>query len=82
MDKRLYSYTEITDLKDMLNKTKDMYGNRPAYKIKVVEEKSPLHRNVTTEQVGNVTTFLLSNMSDAITGQVIYADSGYNIMGV
>lgn len=50
--------------------------------LTVVEEKSPLHRNVTTIQVGNVATFLLSNMSDAITGQVIYADSGYNIMGM
>ena len=49
--------------------------------LTVVEEKSPLHRNVTTTQVGNVATFLLSNMSDAITGQVIYADNGYNIMG-
>ncbi len=48
----------------------------------VVEEKSPLHRNVTTTQIGNVSTFLLSNMSDAITGQIIYADSGYSIMGV
>ena len=50
--------------------------------LTVVEEKSPLHRNVTTTQVGNVATFLLSSMSDAITGQVVYADSGYNIMGV
>ncbi len=50
--------------------------------LTVVEEKSPLHRNVTTTQVGNVATFLLSDMSNAITGQVIYADSGYNIMGV
>lgn len=50
--------------------------------LTVIEEKSPLHRNVTTEQVGNVATFLLSNMSDAITGQIIYADSGYNIMGI
>ena len=50
--------------------------------LTVVEEKSPLHRNVTTTQVGNVATFLLSDMSDSITGQVIYADSGYNIMGV
>ena len=47
-----------------------------------VEKRAPLHRNVTTIQVGNVATFLLSNMSEAITGQVIYADSGYNIMGV
>ena len=50
--------------------------------LTVVEEKSPLHRNVTTIQVGNVATFLLSDMADCITGQVIYADSGYNIMGV
>lgn len=50
--------------------------------LTVVEERAPLHRNVTTYQVGNVATFLLSNMSEAITGQVIYADSGYNIMGI
>ena len=50
--------------------------------LDVVEEKSPLHRNVTTTQVGNMATFLLSNSSEAVTGQVIYADSGYSIMGV
>ncbi len=50
--------------------------------LTIVEEKAPLHRNVTTMQVGNVATFLLSDMSECITGQVIYADSGYNIMGV
>jgi enoyl-[acyl-carrier protein] reductase I len=50
--------------------------------LTVVEEKAPLHKNVTTIQVGNVATFLLSSMSESITGQVIYADNGYNIMGV
>lgn len=50
--------------------------------LTVVEEKAPLHRNVTIKQVGDVATFLLSRMSDSITGQVIYADSGYNIMGI
>ena len=50
--------------------------------LTVVEEKAPLHRNVTATQVGNAAVFLLSEMSDAITGQVIYADSGYNIMGI
>lgn len=50
--------------------------------LTVVEEKAPLHRNVTPVQVGKVATFLLSDMAEAITGQVIYADSGYNIMGV
>ena len=50
--------------------------------LDIVEEKAPLHRNVTTTEVGDVATFLLSKMSAAITGQVIYADNGYNIMGV
>lgn len=50
--------------------------------LNIVEEKAPLHRNVTTTEVGNVATFLLSEMASSITGQVIYADNGYNIMGV
>ncbi len=50
--------------------------------LTVVEEKAPLRRNVTTEEVGSAVAFLLSDMSRAITGQVIYADSGYNIMGL
>ncbi len=47
----------------------------------IVEEKAPLHKNVTIEQVGDVATFLLSSMSECITGQVVYADNGYNIIG-
>ena len=47
-----------------------------------MEEKAPLRRNVTKEQVGDSVAFLLSSMSGAITGQIIYADSGYNIMGI
>ena len=50
--------------------------------LTVIEERSPLHKNVTIEQIGNVATFLMSNMSNAITGQIVYADNGYNIMGV
>ena len=50
--------------------------------LTVVEEKAPLHRNVTPYQVGKVAVFLLSDMSDTVTGQVIYADSGYNIVGI
>ena len=50
--------------------------------LDVVEEKAPLRRNVTKEQVGDTVAFLLSPMSSAITGQIIYADSGYNIMGI
>lgn len=50
--------------------------------LDVVEEKAPLRRNVTQEEVGDAVSFLMSNMSRAITGQIIYADSGYNIMGI
>ena len=48
----------------------------------IVEQRAPLRRNVTQEEVGNAVVFMLSNMSRAITGQVVYADSGYNIMGM
>lgn len=50
--------------------------------LKVMEEKAPLHKNVTIEDVGNVASFLLSDMSSSITGQIIYVDNGYNIIGV
>lgn len=50
--------------------------------LNIVEEKAPIHENVTIHQVGNVASFLLSSMSEAVTGQIIYADNGYNIMGV
>lgn len=50
--------------------------------LNIVEEKAPLHKNVTTSQVGDVATFLLSGMSSCVTGHVLYADNGYNIIGV
>ncbi len=50
--------------------------------LNVVEEKAPLHKNVTIEQVGNSTAFLFSDMSSAITGEIIHVDNGYSIMGV
>ncbi len=45
-------------------------------------EKAPLRRNVELEEIGNAALFLLSNMSSAITGEVMYVDCGYNIVGV
>ena len=39
MSKRLYEIVEIKDLKDMLNKTKVLYGNRPAFKVAVNENE-------------------------------------------
>jgi enoyl-[acyl-carrier protein] reductase I len=43
---------------------------------------APLRENVTTEDVGNVAVFLCSDMAARITGEVLYVDSGYNIVGV
>lgn len=50
--------------------------------LDVVEKRAPLHKNVTTKQVGDVTTFLFSDMSSSITGEVIHADNGFNITGI
>lgn len=46
------------------------------------EASSPLRRNITQEEVGNVAVFLASEWSRAITGATIYADNGMNIVGV
>lgn len=43
---------------------------------------SPMRENVTIEDVGNLAVFLASDWSTHITGEVIYVDSGFNIMGV
>lgn len=45
-----------------------------------IETSSPLKRNVTIEDVGGTALFLASEASRGITGEVIYVDSGYNIM--
>lgn len=46
-----------------------------------VEETAPLRRTVTQVEVGNAAAFLLSPASSGITGQVIYVDAGYEIIG-
>ncbi|HEY5666454.1 MAG TPA: enoyl-ACP reductase [Gammaproteobacteria bacterium] len=50
--------------------------------IAKVSEASPLKRNVTTEDVGNTAAFLCSDLAAGITGQTIYVDAGYNIVGM
>ena len=47
-----------------------------------VEEIAPLRRTVTQTEVGNAAAFLCSDLSSGITGQTLYVDSGYNIMGM
>jgi enoyl-[acyl-carrier protein] reductase I len=46
--------------------------------LKFVEEHAPLRRNVTTEEVGNVAAFLLSDLASAVTGEILYVDSGFS----
>jgi enoyl-[acyl-carrier protein] reductase I len=50
--------------------------------IKHVEETAPLRRTVTQTEVGNTAAFLASDLSSGISGQIIYVDSGYEIMGM
>jgi enoyl-[acyl-carrier protein] reductase I len=50
--------------------------------IKIYEQRSPLKRNVTNEELGATGTFLASDGAAAITGQVLYVDCGYQIMGM
>ena len=45
------------------------------------EAKSPLRRNVTQDEIGNVAVFLASEWSRSITGATLFADNGMNIMG-
>lgn len=46
-----------------------------------IEEKAPLKRNVDQEEVGDMTVAMLSHISRGVTGEIVYVDSGYNIMG-
>ena len=50
--------------------------------LKHYEAKSPLKRNVTPDELGATGLFLASDGAAAITGQVIYVDCGYQIMGM
>ena len=48
---------------------------------KAVVERAPLQRNIDVNEVGNTGIFLASNASSGITGETIFVDCGYNIMG-
>ena len=48
----------------------------------LMEEKAPLRRNITQEEVGNVAVFLGSELSRCVTGATIFADNGFNVLGV
>ena len=45
-------------------------------------ERAPMRRNVELEEIGNTGLFLLSPMSSGITGEVMFVDCGYNVVGL
>ncbi len=45
-------------------------------------EITPLKRNIEVSEIGNLALFLCSDMSSGITGEVIFCDAGFNIMGL
>jgi len=49
--------------------------------LKLNSAVSPIERNITTEEVGKATAYLLSDWASATTGEVHHVDCGYNIMG-
>ena len=49
--------------------------------LKMAADRAPMHRNVDQLEVGGTALFLASDLASAITGETIYVDCGYNIMG-
>jgi len=64
---RTLAASGISDFRSMLN---------------YVQERAPLRRNVTLEEVGNATAFLCSDLASGITGDVLYVDTGYHVLGM
>ncbi|MGD0958522.1 MAG: enoyl-ACP reductase [Methylomonas sp.] len=64
---RTLAASGINNFKSMLSKAADT---------------SPLKRNVTIEEVGNVAAFLCSDLASGVTGEITFVDCGYNIAGL
>lgn len=50
--------------------------------LSTIEERAPLKRNISQEEVGKAALYLASDLSSGTTGEILYVDSGYNIMGI
>jgi enoyl-[acyl-carrier protein] reductase I len=50
--------------------------------LKYNEKTSPLRRNISQEEVGKTALWLASDLSSAVTGEVVHVDGGYNILGL
>lgn len=47
-----------------------------------VEKRAPMRRNIVGKDVGDAAVYLLSDLSTAVTGQTLYVDSGYSVVGL
>ncbi len=52
------------------------------YILKWNEYNAPLHKSVTTDEVGDAALYLLSDLSRAVTGEIHHVDSGYHVVGM
>jgi len=50
--------------------------------LHVIEEKAPLRRTTDVSEVGDTALFLMSDLARGVTGNIIYVDSGYHILGI
>lgn len=48
----------------------------------IVEQKAPLRRNITQEEVANAAVYLCSPLASGVTGEIHFVDSGYNVIGL
>ncbi len=48
----------------------------------IMESRSPMHRSVSQEEVGNSALYLLSDLASGVTGDIHFVDTGYNIVGL
>jgi enoyl-[acyl-carrier protein] reductase I len=50
--------------------------------LDIVKERAPMRRSTLQDEVGKMAVVLLSDYASAVTGEVIYVDCGYHIMGL
>ncbi|MFW6182453.1 MAG: enoyl-ACP reductase FabI [Chloroflexota bacterium] len=50
--------------------------------LRYVEERAPLRRNVDQDEVGQTAMWLCSDLSSGVTGEIVYVDAGYHILGM
>ena len=50
--------------------------------LNTVEDRAPLHRNITQEEVAKAALYLCSDLASGVSGEIHYVDAGYNITGI